>query len=845
LESSSIRIDFPSRLTHIEAGLYVTGAISSSDAISGSSIQTSGNGILLGNVGIGTTNPQFKLHVTRESVVNAHYNNQGPAVFEAAESQIQLISDDSGTHASKLVLSNAPNTGDNKHWMIDHKGPSANNRFDISYFTSSLSGNILAPVGVEKVTITTVGNVGIGTTNPGAKLEVTAPTSTAATFKLNAPSYQDLTIEVNSSTIDYKANSTSDMRFMFGGTERVRFDDTGNVGIGTTNPGYKLDVNGSVSTAAAGSGGFYFGARGNITQDASYNWLFSTNGVGNAVAIQSATGNVGIGTTSPGNRLSVQGVVGISGAVGGGATVPSTAHVASSTLRLGLRGSVMTSDDSGLTTVGTYLCNNVFFRNASGNPGYLTTNPASAILLTDNLTIFRRAASGTADTDITFTESARIDASGNVGIGTTSPLTTLDVRGPIQGLNYTISDTGGSAQWVKFGVFTAPQNGHTIHIRAYIHAGYNASNDQDYYIDIFFKTSNNNSTNATGFAGNSWYYTRGFNQSNPTPKWKANAAGINATSYELFLYLPIYTNASQYTVNIVNSGTWQNTMNLGQSDPGAASSTVLHSTLGFNIPIGNVGIGTTSPIGSFDVATSATSQFARIRTTSSDGSTNVGLRIQDGTTGTTDNDGIYLGRASAINYLWTYENEPWVFATNNTERARIPAAGGFQVVGAVSVGNATPVTSGAGVTFPSSQNASSNANTLDDYEEGTWTPEFRVNNSTAGVTYDSTYRYGFYTKVGNTVTIHGGFKLSNNGSSTGEVRIGGLPFNATDVNAYQHPGVGSTTIVLKATNKVWAIVVDTSHLFFRDMTAVNADTPAYDTDFDDDTAIIFTVTYKA
>jgi hypothetical protein len=89
---------------------------------------------------------------------------------------------------------------------------------------------------------------------------------------------------------------------------------------------------------------------------------------------------------------------------------------------------------------------------------------------------------------------------------------------------------------------------------------------------------------------------------------------------------------------------------------------------------GNVGIGATSPLQRLDVASSNTGVFQAIRSTSS-GATNVGLRIQDGTTGTGNGDGIYLGRTGAENYLWTYENEPWVFGTNNTERARIDSSG--------------------------------------------------------------------------------------------------------------------------------------------------------------------------
>jgi hypothetical protein len=48
----------------------------------------------------------------------------------------------------------------------------------------------------------------------------------------------------------------------------------------------------------------------------------------------------------------------------------------------------------------------------------------------------------------------------------------------------------------------------------------------------------------------------------------------------------------------------------------------------------------------------------------------------------------------------------------------------LQTIGTISVGNATPSTSGAGITFPATQSASSDANTLDDYEEGTFTPVY-------------------------------------------------------------------------------------------------------------------------
>lgn len=69
----------------------------------------------------------------------------------------------------------------------------------------------------------------------------------------------------------------------------------------------------------------------------------------------------------------------------------------------------------------------------------------------------------------------------------------------------------------------------------------------------------------------------------------------------------------------------------------------------------------------------------------------------------------------------------------------------------IGVGGATPAASGAGVSFPATASASSDANTLDDYEEGTWTPLITgVGNSG---TYETSTAQGFYTKIGNQVTI--------------------------------------------------------------------------------------------
>ena len=97
----------------------------------------------------------------------------------------------------------------------------------------------------------------------------------------------------------------------------------------------------------------------------------------------------------------------------------------------------------------------------------------------------------------------------------------------------------------------------------------------------------------------------------------------------------------------------------------------------------------------------------------------------------------------------------------------------------IGVGGATPSTSGSGITFPGTQSASTDANTLDDYEEGTWTPTYTTTGTNfTSVTYDAAITAGRYTKIGNMVYVQGGLRTDaiTVGSASGIVSIGGLPF---------------------------------------------------------------------
>ena len=110
----------------------------------------------------------------------------------------------------------------------------------------------------------------------------------------------------------------------------------------------------------------------------------------------------------------------------------------------------------------------------------------------------------------------------------------------------------------------------------------------------------------------------------------------------------------------------------------------------------------------------------------------------------------------------------------------------------MSVGNATPSASGAGISFPATQSASSDANTLDDYEEGTWTPTIGADGVDGTHTYSN--QLGAYTKVGRLVTVQCFVAMATKGGTiSGSVQIIGLPFSASGAAFIQTASVGYFT----------------------------------------------------
>jgi len=255
------------------------------------------------NVGIGATNPTAKLHIQSGSIL----------VKGAATPGLNL--EPSG------VVGNADISFDGTSFIL----VSNSNSSDLRLSTSS----------TPRLTILNNGNVGIGTTSPSAKLDVSGSAirsfitagSTEPGFIVDYPSsngYGAFFVHVNN-TRRWRIGSVGDtnvqpaLNFWQEGTgSRMIINNVGNVGIGTSSPSGNLDVVSSDSTTTyirgassalrflAYADGTNWIQSGTSTSNSSADLIFSSmNGSSQWMRIQGSSGNVGIGTTSPSGKLTI------------------------------------------------------------------------------------------------------------------------------------------------------------------------------------------------------------------------------------------------------------------------------------------------------------------------------------------------------------------------------------------------------------------------------------------------------------------------------------------------------------------------------------------------------------
>jgi len=213
----------------------------------------------------------------------------------------------------------------------------------------------------------------------------------------------------------------------------------------------------------------------------------------------------------------------------------------------------------------------------------------------------------------------------------------------------------------------------------------------------------------------------------------------------------------------------------------------------------NVGIGTASPQSSLQVSgampVSPTGNGIHMGITTSNtcmqfnaGSGNVSL-IDFSTSGTDA-----LGRI-----LYNNVDNSLSISTNSVERARFNSTGAFVLAGGSTSAN------GIGITFPATQSASSDANTLDDYEEGTYTATLTCGTS-GTITLSTTIDTLSYIKIGKQVTLFGRINIASVSSPTGTIGLS-IPFAADNSSAEESDfyaltnfthgvNIGATTVSL-------------------------------------------------
>jgi hypothetical protein len=184
-----------------------------------------------------------------------------------------------------------------------------------------------------------------------------------------------------------------------------------------------------------------------------------------------------------------------------------------------------------------------------------------------------------------------------------------------------------------------------------------------------------------------------------------------------------------------------------------------------------VGIGTATPTRTLTVSSTGQTDLAIIAGTSAS------AQLQFGDSGD-DN----IGQIEYNN-----ADNTMAFYTNATEAMEIGSSGDITA----KTGDIVFGTAGKGIVLGSTTNV--DANTLDDYEEGTWTPTIIAKSSNPSVTYG--HQHGYYTKVGNLVTAVFRVYVGAGGISggSGDGQVGGLPYTTKSHSGGQG-GLGSVNM---------------------------------------------------
>jgi hypothetical protein len=254
------------------------------------------------------------------------------------------------------------------------------------------------------------------------------------------------------------------------------------------------------------------------------------------------------------------------------------------------------------------------------------------------------------------------------------------------------------------------------------------------------------------------------------------------------------------------------------------------STLVVDAANNRVGVGTASPSVILDVV-SAANGIIRVKggTATNEGGSFFVQNAGDANTLAAFGDRARFFGGTPDQLVSCTSSVPLTFDVNGVERMRITSAGVLDLV------------SGQ-LKFPATQVASADVNTLDDYEEGTWTPTVTFDGASVGVTYGAS-NSGTYTKVGRKVSINGYLDVSNKGTSTGTAQISNLPFTiGSGASNYGAPSFRPVSISFADMFIGYGDVNGTT-ITLQEVTNAGAVSGLTDADFATSVNIIFSFTY--
>jgi len=542
-----------------------------------------------GNVGIGTASPSANLHVSSASTATLKVITTG-----VADASVNIQGYDAGVH-----IGDATN---GLRWAIWNDGPSTSSSLK---FGSYALGTWYSD-GAQVVTMTPVGNIGIGTTSPGSKLEVkTSGANTTVELDNSDTDYTLIQYNAQGATKGFSGfnagfmlfggESGTTTRLQSGGSYAATILENGNFGIGTTSPSFQLSIENHATTTSTATMELD-GKRTNGTDGPVGEMIFSNNGdtFATVAGVRDGADNSGsiVFQTQDSGTFGTRMTISSDGNVGIGVSNPETS-------RLLVRGSTNDSTSQIFQAANLGGATKYAIRADGDNKWYKSDNSLSMVLT----------------------------SGGNVGIGTTSPTNyKLEVNGTVEGSAFSVDGASsrifapagatynGSGTQTGYLIVKLPDNGASginnmmtgvirvfdytfhesfdVHFAGYWYSGYNWTNctawiDSASYEDRNFTVRFGAMTGAAG-AGTRPYITI--------------ADSASTWSYCKFSVINYEPGHSNYQAYKWDSG-WN--MDISATNPGVFAVTIsncqvnnwarIGQDLYYGSGTGNVGIGTTLP----------------------------------------------------------------------------------------------------------------------------------------------------------------------------------------------------------------------------------------------------------